>query len=124
MRPETHEWVALAEEDWAVAQLLLRSEFGRQAVFYTHLAAEKLLKGLIAESVGPIPVPYTHNLPELARVGGQAMPATIATFLGRLSPHCVLARYEPSPGVYTIEYCEELLAPAGEAILWLKQLLN
>ena len=114
----------MAEEDWAVAQLLLQSRFGRQAVFYTHLSVEKLLKGLIAESRGPIVILFTHNLPELAQVMDHAIPATIAAFLVRLSPHCVGARYEASVSVYTIEYCEELLAPAREAISWLRQLLN
>src|SRR5947209_8107285 len=123
MRPDAEIWVAMAEEDWAAAQMLLRNRFGRQAVFYTHLSAEKLLKGLIAESLGPVPVPYTHNLPDLVRVSGAAIPATITAFLDRLSPHCILARYEASPAVYTMEYCEELLVPAEEAISWLRRLL-
>jgi len=107
VRPETQQWVALGEEDWSVAQLLLRNRFGRQAVFYTHLSVEKC-----------------HNLTELARAASATVPTTVLAFLGRLSPHCVLARYEASPGIYTIDYCEELLAPAGEAIQWLRQLLN
>jgi HEPN domain-containing protein len=114
----------MADEDWTAAQLLLRNRFGRQAVFYTHLSVEKLLKGLIAETLGPIPIPYSHNLTELARAARATTPTTVLAFLGRLSPHCVLARYETSQGVYTIDYCEELLAPAGEAIQWLRQLLN
>lgn len=60
--------VASADEDWQVASQLRALGKLRHALFFAHLASEKLLKARIASALRELP-PRVHNLPRLAEIG-------------------------------------------------------
>ena len=78
-------WLAVAEEDLAVAALILRE--GRSAgmaSFHAQQAGEKALKAYLAW-LGHSPIPRTHDLAALAELavaaGGQLLPEKPLTLL-------------------------------------------
>jgi HEPN domain-containing protein len=55
-------WVTSSEEDWMVAEDLLRLRRYLHTLFLFHLVIEKLLKAnWVKDNFGDTP-PYTHNL--------------------------------------------------------------
>ena len=96
MKPETAEWVAIAEEDFATASreqaIVERPNFGA-ACFHAQQSAEKYLKALLVER--NIYFPKTHNLMLLAKLLDKAGIdlAAIREELTRLSPFGIDVRY-------------------------------
>ena len=43
MKPETQEWVEIAEQDLQAARVMLEQDFYQQTVFYCQQSIEKLL---------------------------------------------------------------------------------
>ncbi|MDN5358508.1 MAG: hypothetical protein PWP76_351 [Candidatus Diapherotrites archaeon] len=97
MRPETKEWIRLAQRDFDAAQVL----FGRQiydlAVFHAHQAVEKALKALWIEKYREEP-PKTHNIQYLAKELG----LNVRSAAAEIADAYYVTRY-PVPGVGTIE---------------------
>lgn len=99
MQPLTVEWIAKAEEDFAVgSRELARSESPafNAVCFHAQQAAEKFIKAVIQER--GIPVPAIHNLPVLAKVvdEGRAF-ELLRGDLAALSQLAVSSRY---PGYF------------------------
>src|SRR5260370_30268069 len=65
MKKLTAEWIARAEDDFAVARKLFKSRplFNDQICFHCQQAIEKYLKAML-QHLG-LPVPRTHDIPRL-----------------------------------------------------------
>jgi HEPN domain-containing protein len=124
MRPETDQWLAMANDEWAAAAVLFGARRWSSSVFQVHLAVEKLLKGLVNEAIWPRSVPYSHHLPLLVAIAEIQPEAEMAEFLAKLSPQSVAARYPLSPDDYSESVCDEIIKAADEAMKWLRQHLR
>ncbi len=71
-------WKGGAEEDIAAAGSLLETGHPRHALFFAHLAVEKMLKAHVTKATGDIP-PKIHDLLRLVRTG---RPLRLAACLG------------------------------------------
>ena len=62
-------WRCGAEEDLAAARSLLEKEHLRHALFFGHLAMEKMLKAHVTRETKSVPL-RMHNLVRLAEIAG------------------------------------------------------
>ncbi len=84
-------WVSEAEKSQKVAQHLFAKKDYSYALFFGHLAIEKLLKSIHAKVVDEN-VPRTHNLPRIAKAARLIIPnrcPLIRAALSRLIPWSV-----------------------------------
>ncbi|MEZ8220439.1 HEPN domain-containing protein [Candidatus Fervidibacteria bacterium JGI MDM2 JNZ-1-D12] len=95
MKPETRDWVNLAEGDWNAAQWQQQapSPVPHVICFLAQQCAEKYLKAFLEEN--SIIFPRTHDLVELLDLSGGLLPEldAIRAELARLSEYAVLPRY-------------------------------
>jgi len=75
-------WRTGAEEDFAAAQSLLEKGHLRHALFFAHLALEKMLKALVTQRTREVP-PRIHNLLRLASLAGLEIRSEQKILLGR-----------------------------------------
>jgi HEPN domain-containing protein len=125
VKRETAAWLASAEQDAAAARLLSANGFYSQAVFYTHLWMEKVLKALVVERSPTNRARWTHDLIALLHAAGHPGATWMLPLLVRLSVESVDSRYTlpPDSARYTFEVARELLEGAEEAAGWLRQQL-
>ena len=108
-----------AEEDWAVAADLMEKRRVRHALFFSHLAIEKLLKVLVVRAVADIP-PRIHNLVRLAEVAGLDVSAEHRDVLAELNPFNLGGRYpETLASPPSLADAKALMARAQELGTWL-----
>ena len=86
-------WIASAQEDWEVAQSLLKSAKYNHALFFLQLALEKLIKAIhvIRKDESPL---YVHNLVLLAQKAGIEFSEKELADLKEISSFNVSARYD------------------------------
>lgn len=82
-----------AESAWQTALILARSQRGDHALFFLHLALEKLLKSLYLEKFKK-PAPYTHSLGRLVSEIGIATDENDQKQLEEISGFNISGRYE------------------------------
>ncbi len=120
MKPETKEWIEVAERDFGSARSLLKDGFVENAAYFCQQAAEKLLKAVVTE--GDMEPPKTHDLVELADLAGIEPTDDDRTFLTRLSDHAARSRY---PGAeYTEGEVRELFEETKRFFEWLRAKLS
>jgi HEPN domain-containing protein len=116
-------WEKGAGEDWAAAQSLVTSNMTRQALFFGHLAIEKILKALVCKHTIDVP-PRTHNLVLLARLAGIKFDSQKEGSLKDFSAFNLIGRYPetlgPSP---TRSFTLKKMAEMKEIFEWLKRQL-
>ena len=99
MQPLTAEWIAKAEEDFAVGDReLARTESPayNAVCFHAQQAAEKFIKAVVQER--GLLVPPVHNLPVLSKLVGEGRPfESMRGELAALSQLAVSSRY---PGYF------------------------
>ena len=117
-------WRKGAEEDWEVAQDLLGIGRCRHALFFAHLAVEKVIKACVTKVTGQVP-PKTHNLLRLAQVSALQTTSEQSGVLRRLNMHQLAGRYpgESSEMELSIEQAAELMKDAERILEWLKRKL-
>lgn len=120
----SEEWQRQADYDLDTAEYMLRGGRHAYAVFMSHLALEKSLKGLYRTRLGKTP-PKTHNLAYLlAQTGLQAPQATLE-FLVRLNEAHIATRYPDDLAAMQAAYSEPLvrsiLAQARETMAWIRE---
>ena len=98
MRPETRDWIKVAEKDLQAAEILFGQKAFDIAIFRAQQAVEKMLKALWIERFREEP-PKTHNIQYLARELGIGHRAEISD----LADAYYVTRY-PLPGIGTVEY--------------------
>jgi HEPN domain-containing protein len=99
MRPETAEWIAKAEADFASMNRetgMVQSPNYDLICFLAQQCAEKYLKGLLCEQ--NIAFPKTHDLNKLAALlpASSSCPPDFAPMLARLDRYSVEFRYPGS----------------------------
>lgn len=85
-------WRMGAEEDLAAAQDLFQTKRYRHALFFGHLALEKLFKAHLTKITGT-PPPKTHDLDFLARKSKLAISAEQRDFIKRMDQFQLEGRY-------------------------------
>ena len=112
-----------SDADFRVAQKLFAGkEFG-YALFFCHLALEKLLKAIVV-SVTDAPVEYTHSLFRLAELAKLDLTSIQIENLKTITKFNIAGRYEDEKWEFrklaTLEYTEKYLIITKKLILWLK----
>jgi HEPN domain-containing protein len=88
-------WKAGAEEDWQVAEDLMRLGRARHGLFLAHLALEKILKAHVCRVTRDVP-PRLHLLLRLAERTGLVFSEAQREFLARFDRHQLAGRYPDS----------------------------
>ncbi len=116
-------WRNGAEEDFEVADQLIRSGKIRHGLFFLHLTLEKILKAHVCLNSGDI-APNLHNLSRLAELSGITFRQEHSDFLAEMNPLNIEGRYPemwgPAPSG---EEADTLTQKTGELFGWLKNQL-
>ncbi len=119
-------WFETANEDWETAEGLLTLDRRMAALFYTHIALEKYLKGLITKRDKDIKIPLNHNLLELSKMSGLELDADQLSHLTEINTFNIRARYDDFKRTFynraTKEYTQEYFNYAKEFKIWLQNL--
>jgi len=89
---EINYWLGIAKDDLRVAGHLIDANDRLHALFFCHLAIEKMLKALFVKVNRGSPPP-THNLPRLAMESRLALSGEDLEFLNELLRFNIEARY-------------------------------
>ncbi|HUT52066.1 MAG TPA: HEPN domain-containing protein [bacterium] len=113
-------WRSGSDDDMESAEILLEKKKIQQALFFCHLALEKILKALFTHNTGQVP-PKTHNLVLLAEKAGLHAPPERMNFLRKFNVWQLEGRY-PDTGQASLNLTSgrERLEAAKEALNWLK----
>ena len=116
-------WVTEAEEALTVADHLLEKGDYSYALFFGHLAIEKILKGLYVERKQEH-APPIHNLQRLARLAGLNLDESKRDTLILISSFNIEARYPDINRSFrkrcTEEYTRVQMRSIKETFKWLK----
>jgi HEPN domain-containing protein len=127
MRPDTANWVALAEYDLETARHMLITGRLIYVVFMCHLSLEKILKAHIAESTERLP-PKSHDLIYLVKKSGLTPPQSHLEFIGQINNASIPTRYPEDLQRSLKEYPEPIvrayLERTQEIVEWLRTALK
>jgi len=117
-------WRQGSDEDAEVARNLLQQGRIRHAMFFAHLALEKMLKAHVAKATHDMP-PRIHDLVRLADLAGVAVSLERREFLARMQQYCLAGRYPdyqaPVPSQVP---AQNELRETQEMLLWLTSQLK
>lgn len=85
-------WISEAKESQRVARHLFEKKDYSYALFFGHLAVEKLIKAIYVKERDEN-VPRSHNLPRLAKAANLPVPEEILADLIRITAFNLEARY-------------------------------
>jgi HEPN domain-containing protein len=115
-------WLTEAEEALEVAGHLVETGDYSYALFFGHLAVEKMLKALYVTYRGEH-APYSHNLVRLARAAGLEVDETHTEALLTITAFNIEARYPDVKRAFrqkcTAEYTEQQMEGIKELFEWL-----
>ena len=113
-------WRSGAEEALEVAHILWEKGKTPEAMFFTHLALEKMLKARIILKTADLP-PRIHNLVRLAEITALTLTHEQMTFLRGMNVYQMQGRYpEDFPMIIPRETAREDMDLAQEFLEWLK----
>ena len=116
-------WKSGAEEDFQVADQLIRSGKIRHGLFFLHLTLEKILKAHVCRNSRDI-APRLRNLARLSELSGIAFKQEDLDFLAEMNPFNIEGRYPEMWGpVPSREEADTLLQKSGGIFEWLKNQL-
>ncbi len=116
-------WKNGSEEDFEVAEQLIRSGKIRHGLFFLHLALEKLLKAHICLKSNDIS-PRLHNLTRLAELTKIDLQQERIDFLSDMNSFNIEGRYPEMWGaIPSLQGAEVLLQNTKEMMIWLKNRL-
>ena len=116
-------WRKGADEALEVAHILWEKGKIPEAMFFTHLAIEKMLKARVILKTSDLP-PRIHNLVRLAEITAISFTNEQMTFLRGMNVYQMQGRYpEDFPMIISKETAREDMASAQEMLAWLKKLL-
>ncbi len=127
MAKKSKEWLKQADYDLETADLMFQNGRYFYAVFMSHLAIEKAIKGLYQERLNLLP-PKTHNLIYLLQKMEVVPPEDMGRFLVKLNQASVVTRYPEDLARlqqdYTRPVVAKLLKKTREALKWTKSILK
>lgn len=116
-------WKSGAEEDFQVADQLIKSGKTRHGLFFLHLTLEKILKAHVCRNSRDI-APRIHNLARLSELSGIVFKQEDSDFLAEMNPFNIEGRYPEMWGpVPSREEADTLLLKSGGIFEWLKNQL-
>lgn len=116
-------WRNSAEEDWEVAEQLIKTDKIRQGLFFLHLTLEKTLKAHVCKKTRDI-APRLHNLVRLAELSGIIFSQEQIEFLAEMNPFNIEGRYPEIWGaIPSSEEAHELTQKTERLFKWLKNQL-
>jgi HEPN domain-containing protein len=119
-------WVTSAAHDWTVAGHLFEKQDFSYALFFGHLALEKLLKAVFVSHHDDAP-PFTHRLPFLAEKADLPLSADQLELLEAVTDFNLEARYPDEKFTFrekcTKDFTSGYLAQIKEMMAWLRQRL-
>ncbi len=107
MKPETEQWLEIADHDIGAAGSLLGNGYFQQTVFYGQPSVEKLMKAIWTERNGTGTHPRVHNLVKLADGLGLDVPTHLRYLLHDLTDQILPSRYPEAGWQYNREVAEE-----------------
>lgn len=117
-------WRRSGDQNWKTAQYLFDGKRYDAALFFTHLAIEKLLKGLVKKQTRKSP-PFIHDLPKLAHIAGLTVGQKELQQLQIISTFHIAGRYDTEKFDFykkcTKSYTIKQLTQCKEVIVWLKK---
>jgi len=120
-------WLESAEYDLETAESLCQVGKYPYALFFGHLAIEKLLKALVVKTSGKH-APYSHSLPVLASKLPFRIPEEIRLKLAEFMEFYFQARYPEETKEYykkcTKSFAENHLKEIKKVFRWLKKKLE
>lgn len=123
-RDRVRYWLESANDDWEVAQHLFEKGDYPYALFFGHLAIEKVLKAIYVNQLNDIP-PYTHRLVFLAEKIGIDLTEDQMELLEVLTDFNLEARYPDEKFSFkkkcTKEFTKVYLHKIEEMQKWLLQ---
>ncbi len=123
VRGQVEYWRSGSAEDFAVAESLA-SQHPRHALFFAHLALEKILKAHVTRATANVP-PRIHDLLRLAELAGVVLTTEQRAFLALFQQHCLAGRYpDLQHGMPTSAEVATALKTAGEVREWLQSRLT
>lgn len=124
MKKTTANWLATAEYDLETAEAMLKSRRYLYVVFMCHLALEKTLKALYAETSSKMP-PRTRDLLYLARELDLTPPRAHLDFIGIINNASVPTRYPEDLSRLVSEYRRRTalsyMARTRRVLTWLRR---
>lgn len=117
-------WITGAENAWTTAEVLFKNKRYSDCLFFTHLALEKIIKGLIVQKTDEQPLPI-HDLKKLARQTGLSLNSKQETDFDEMTTWNISARYDEIKFNFykraTKEFAQNWFSKAKEYYLWLKK---
>jgi len=119
-------WVSGSKYDLDIINALFEKKKYPYALFFGHLALEKLLKGLFVKETGQH-TPYTHSLPMLAGKLSLNIPDDIKESLVDFMEFHIEARYPEIKNMFyhkcTRKYAQDNIAEVKRIYKWLEKQL-
>jgi len=119
-------WLEEATEALKVANHLFEKEDYSYALFFGHLAVEKLLKAIYAANRSE-QAPYIHNLTRLAELAGIEATEDQKNSLIRITAYNLESRYPDEKRSFrekcTEDFTRNELSIIGEVFRWLRSML-
>jgi len=116
-------WLTEAEEAFQVAEHLVEKGDNSYALFFGHLAVEKMLKAIYAQHLHNH-APLIHNLLRLARLSGLEPDEAQTEALLTITAFNIEARYPDLKRAFrakcTAEFTAQQMTSIQEILLWLK----
>jgi HEPN domain-containing protein len=116
-------WIIEAEESQKVSQHLFDKKDYSYALFFGHLAVEKIIKAIYVKNID-LQIPRSHNLPRLAKAAGLSVPPVMQENLIRITTFNLEARYPDIKRKFrekcTPEFTKAELDKINEVFKWLK----
>ena len=116
-------WRTSAVDDWESTEALLAAKKYSQALFFCHLALEKLLKGLVYAKTNQPPLPI-HNLAKLAQQAKLIFTKKQEKQLNEITSWNINARYDDYKLRFYLKaslgFTTKWLNTAKELFTWLK----
>jgi HEPN domain-containing protein len=119
-------WLKTADQDWKVANHLFEKKDYSYALFFCHLAIEKILKAIFTDKKDKTP-PFSHNLVYLSEKAGLELNDENLELLEEVSDFNLEARYPDDKFSFykksTMEFTENKLKQIERLKKWLLQKL-
>ena len=124
MKQTTLNWLRGTEYDVQTAESLFKARRYIYVIFMCHMAVEKLLKAVVAES-SPVLPPRTHNLYRLLELGHITLAVVHEELVAKLNAMSVVTRYPEDIATLSAEVTRKVaqayLTKTKELMQWLRQ---
>jgi len=119
-------WVKISDEDFKIAETMLKNKYRLYTGFMCHQAIEKIFKASYEKLKNETP-PYIHDLPRLAKLADfyDWFSEEQRLFLNTINPFNIAARYpdykEQIAKTLTDERCKCIFNQTKDLLQWIKE---